>query len=253
MKTSIGAKATEHADRPWPGMFHGLAKLLMALAWAFAGAGAASGGLLADYRFQNGLSSSVVGGSDLVNIGSNTFNMATIDGVPWITLNFAANNGLLWPGPAIAPDGNYSVAILFEFNDVSGCRRTLDFKNGAVDNGLYNCDGALTFYTLAGSQVQQAGDATMTAHRFSQIVLTRDDVGNVVGYVDGYQEFAFFDFFGLAVMDPTAPLIFFHDSGVNPISPPPTSSGAFARVRIYDETLPYYQVQTLDRLPPSTL
>jgi uncharacterized repeat protein (TIGR01451 family) len=48
-------------------------------------------------------------------------------------------------------------------------------------------------------------------------------------------------------------LLFFRDSGVNPISSNPASAGSVARIRFYDDALPYYSVIGLDRLPISTL
>ena len=70
----------------------------------------------------------------------------------------------------------------------------------------------------------------MASNIFVQVVLTRDASQNVYGYVNGVQEFSFVDYFGLAVLDPSVPLIFFRDAGVNPISTNPASAGSVARL-----------------------
>ncbi len=194
----------------------------------------------ADYQLQNTLSSSVGTPPALTNLGSNTFGMATVDGASRTVLQFAKDNGVaLTPTTGVISNQVYTAVVLFSFNEVSGYRRILDFKNNAEDGGLYNRDGFLVFFSgIAGA------NAVISPNTFVQVVLTRDSAKNVVGYVNGVQQFSFVDNGDAAVIDGNNRLIFFRDNANNE-----SSAGSVARIRLYDCALTPGEVAGLDRVP----
>jgi sugar lactone lactonase YvrE/P pilus assembly chaperone PapD len=195
----------------------------------------------ADYQFQNALSSSIGGAPSLTNLGNNTFTTATVDETQRTVLRFAQNDGLsLSPTTGVIPNDTYTVVVFFAFNDVSGFRRILDVKNGTSDNGLYVQSGSLRFFGGA------FGSGTpVAANTFVQVVLTRDSSKNVVGYVNGVQQFSFVDSSDIGVIDVNNTLRFFRDDGSE------ASAGSVARIRLFNSALTATQVSALDRLPSS--
>lgn len=125
--------------------------------------------------------------------------------------------------------------VLFRFDEISGYRRIVDFKDPPVDNGLYNLDGFLNFFDSA-----IGASAVIPAATYVQVALTRDGSGQVVGYVNGAPQFAFLDSGndGVIVGDT---LRFFKDDGGE------ESVGAVARIRLFDTALSTAEVAALDR------
>ncbi|HEX8998978.1 MAG TPA: LamG-like jellyroll fold domain-containing protein [Blastocatellia bacterium] len=197
----------------------------------------------ADYQLQNTLSSSVGTPPALTNLGSNTYGTATVDGASRTVLQFAKDDGVvLAPITGVISNQVYTAVVLFSFNEVSGYRRILDFKNNAEDGGLYNRDGFLVFFSgIAGA------NAVISPNTFVQVVLTRDSAKNVVGYVNGVQQFSFVDNGDAAVIDGNNRLIFFRDNANNE-----SSAGSVARIRLYDCALTPGEVAGLDRVPGQT-
>ncbi|MBI3921550.1 MAG: Ig-like domain-containing protein, partial [Armatimonadetes bacterium] len=198
--------------------------------------------LRADYRFQNTLASSVGTPPALAPLGTgNAFATETVDGASHTVLQFPLGNGLtLSPTTGVIPSGVYTLVVLFRFDQVSNYRRIADFKNGFSDTGFYNLSSNLNFYNVAtgaGSPIQ--------ANTYVQAVLTREATGQVVGYVNGVQQFAFQDSSNLAVIDSNNTLRFFRD---DVSTPGEHSSGAVARIRTFDGALTPSQVAALDRL-----
>ena len=209
----------------------------------------------ADYRFQDTRSTSVGTAPALTDIGSNlatnpnTFEPATVDGALRKVLRFPQGNGVkLSPTTGVVSNGTYTVVALFEFDDVTGYRRILDFKNGTNDNGLYVNNGNLEFYRTTPA----SGTGTpMAANTYVQVVLTRDSSGTVVGYVNGVQQFSFSDALGDAVIDTNNTLRFFRDNESDGVTTE-HSAGSVARIRLYDTALDADEVEALDRREPST-
>ncbi|MBI1842029.1 MAG: DUF2012 domain-containing protein [Verrucomicrobia bacterium] len=209
---------------------------------AFVGVGVGAT-LLADYQFQNTLTSSLGSAPPLGNLGPNSFGVSSVDGVSRTVLNFNRNDGLsLSPASSVLHSGAYSVVILFEFQEIPGWRRILDFKNATSDTGLYSLNGALNFYNVALGPSSPIG-----AGGFVQVVLTRDFAQNVVGYVNGEQQFSFVDSSQFATLDGSDLLRLFRDE--DPVYANEASAGSIARLRVYDGALTASQVAALDRLP----
>ncbi len=152
---------------------------------------------------------------------------------------FGANQGLSLSN-ALPSGSVYSVEMMFEFDNLSSWRKILDFKNRTSDNGLYNYFQSLTFYLsgnigASGTDLQPNVDA--------RVVLTRDAAGNVVGYVNGVQQFSFLDTTGAATFTAVNNIMwFFQDdfafSGE-------ASSGSVDYIRIYGRALTPNEVANL--------
>ena len=100
---------------------------VFALACCLAPTVGRSQNLVADYRFQSNLTSTVSGAPALMNLGANSFGLTPVDGITWTTLNFSADDGLQVSAPGIAPGATYTIVILFQFQDMAGCRRVARF------------------------------------------------------------------------------------------------------------------------------
>jgi hypothetical protein len=86
----------------------------------------------------------------------------------------------------------------------------------------------------------------MQAGTYLQVVLTRNAAGLVAGYVNGSPEISFSDTGNDALVSVADALSFFRDDFVVPNE---HSTGAVARIRIYDDALSPAAVAALDRLP----
>lgn len=207
-----------------------------ALLWAAViavGLPAAAATLVADYQFQNTLSSSVGSPPAVVDLGpgTNAFVSDTVAGQTRTVLAFPEDNGLsLAPTTGVIPNDHYSVVILFRFDNVDGYRRILDFKDGQSDCGFYLLDGALDFYC------DPTGTGSIAPDTYVQVVLTRDSAGNVMGYIDGNPNLSFDDSSsGDAVIDSNNTLRVFRDNECDAGACGEDSAGAVARIRLYDD------------------
>lgn len=152
---------------------------------------------------------------------------------------FGANQGLnlsnALPNPA-----NYTIEMNFEFDQVSGYRKMIDFKDLASDNGLYTQSTDFDFYNFSFSPtgVIAAGD-------FEHIVLTRDSSTNLVtGYVNGTQQIQFTDNAGDGVFSTPNNLIRFCEDDA-PTNFREAASGSVDFIRIYDGALTGDEVAAL--------
>ncbi len=136
---------------------------------------------------------------------------------------------------------SYTITILFRFDDVNSWKRLIDFKNRTTDWGLYSYYGNLNFYNI----ITGSGSA-IAAGNYVQVTLTRNAQGNVRGFVNGSPEIEFIDSGSEALPGPDNFLSFFQDDTVVANE---HTSGAVARIRIWDGPLDPAAVATLDRLP----
>lgn len=119
-------------------------------------------------------------------------------------------------------------------------RRIIDFANGQSDNGLYSNDGDLAMY----DQVE-APNPTIAAGNWVQVVLTRSTAGLLKGFVDGVRQFSFDDSSTrLGVVTADNFLGFFRDDGTD------DTSGAVARIRLYNGPLSESKVAALSLIAP---
>lgn len=221
-------------------IMNGLGLLAIAV-WCVAGTVAQGQTLVADYRLQNSLASSVGTAPPLEFLGASSFTNETVDGLSRTVVVFPAGDGLALTNASQVFSNRYSVVMLFHFDTINRWNRIIDFNNRTTDWGVYSYYNNLQFYPLitgAGGSVQ--------AGTYLQVVLTRNAANQVAGYVNGSPEISFSDPAGSALVSGANMLSFFRDdfvvSGEH-------SGGAVARIRIYDDALSPAQVAALDRLP----
>jgi len=87
----------------------------------------------------------------------------------------------------------YTVDFSFNFDQTSGFRRILDFKDGASDTGLYSLGTSLNFYNV----VTGTGGAFADGQQV-RVTVSRDAAGSFSGYVNGVLQIAFNDSGNLA-------------------------------------------------------
>lgn len=196
----------------------------------------------ADYRFQDSLTSSVGTAPALQNVGGGqSFQTDTVDGFSRSVYRWPVNSGLsLSPASGVISSNVWSMVFLFRYDDVSGYRRVLDTKNPPSETGLYIFNGNLNFYPLGSGS-----GSPIAANSYVQVVLTRDEVKVIRGYVDGVLQFttpADTANEGLLAGSPQTLRFFIDNQGED-------SAGAVARIRLYDGVIQPSQVSQLDRLP----
>lgn len=195
--------------------------------------------LKADYKFKGNRNSSVPGASPLANVGpgANTFATENVDGVNRTVLQFPQANGVeLRNATSVLPRDRYTIVIKMRLDDTSGYRRIVNFvlPGAAADRGLYNLAGDLTL-----SPVAFGSGSPIDPDEWVNVVLTRSQGGRLRGYVDGVPEF---DIVAPAEAKIGASNIlrFFRDN-----SDRQESSGAVARIRLYNATMTPAQVAAL--------
>jgi Ca2+-binding RTX toxin-like protein len=181
-----------------------------------------------DYEL-NGSYADDLGGPALVPVGGtlNATNYA-----------FDANEGLSLSNAI--DSSNYSIEIDFQFATTDGYRKIIDFSNLASDSGLYNINTELELYPEP-----EGPNGAFAANTTAQLVLTRDGVTKqVVGYVNGVQQFSLTDDNDIAVFAAANNIAqFFQDD--NRTHQGEASAGVVDRIRIFGQPLTASQVSDL--------
>ena len=98
---------------------------------------------------------------------------------------FGFNEGLSLTGVV---GSTYTIAMRFRFDEVSGYRRIIDFKDRASDNGPYVLSGASNFYpTVTGPT------APYVPNTLGLTIFTRDAAGLFSAYFGGALQYSFLD------------------------------------------------------------
>jgi len=197
---------------------------------------------VADYRFQDSLASTVPGAPVLRNLNGtppNEFGQEVVDGHNRTVLQFADGGGLRLGNATslVAPD-KYTIAVKFRFDTTASYGRVIAFKpdsNDNADTGLYVQDDDLIWYDRRYPDLDNIGP-----DQWVTVVLTRTANGVVRGYVGPDQVFSLNDFNNRARIDPNRVIRFFRDNDNNE-----ESSGAVARIRLWDRVLTPDQVARL--------
>jgi len=134
----------------------------------------------------------------------------------------------------------YSILLDFSFQNLSGFRKIVDFKNLASDNGVYNLSTALNYFNFSVGP-----NGVFAADTLGRVVLTRDNsTGLVVGYVNGVQNISFTDSTSDAVFNAAGNIArFFEDDNVT--GGRESSGGLATRISIYDGALTSLEVADL--------
>ncbi|MEO7659995.1 MAG: hypothetical protein ABIV48_10310, partial [Pyrinomonadaceae bacterium] len=199
--------------------------------------------LKADYQLQGNLNSSVAGAPAMTDLGSgNSFVADTVDGVGRQSLRFPQNNGLTVSTAGLIQNNNYTIVVLFKFDDLSGFRKIIDFANGTTDNGLYINNGIFEHENIPGSPRFFTGT-------YAQVVVVRESSGLVRQYRNGVLADSRNDG-GDYLITAQNRVGFFQDDA--PTNGTESSAGNVARIRIYDGPLTNAEVLALDRLAGAT-
>jgi hypothetical protein len=189
-------------------------------------------GLVHNYDLAGSLADSLGGPSLVANGG-------TVNASDY---SFGPAQGLTLSNASLANPGTYSVLIDFSFDDLTGWRRILDFKNLQSDTGLYNLDEALNFYDIA------VGTPAFTPGVPVRLVVTRDNATDLfTGYINGISQFSFNDSGDVAVFDaPNNVMKFFIDDIVVANE---ESAGRVSQIAIYDNALTASEVAAVGAIP----
>jgi Concanavalin A-like lectin/glucanases superfamily len=190
----------------------------------------ASAGLTHDYEFNGNLNDSL-GGPALTSLGGT---------IGASSFTFGQNQGLSLSS-ALASAGTYTIDLSFEFDNLSGYEKIIDFKNLTSDNGLYTLNTNLNYFL--GGNIN--GPTTLTPGTFMRVDLTRDASTNLVtAYVNGVAQFSFTDSSSDATFSAANNIInFFHDDTVT--GGREASPGSVNQIRIYDTALSASDVAAL--------
>jgi PASTA domain/Concanavalin A-like lectin/glucanases superfamily len=193
--------------------------------------------VVADYRFDNSLTSSIEGPGSLTNVGAgNDFATETVRGESDRVLTFPEGNGLSLVDPGLVPNNDYSVVLAFRFTDLDTYDRILD-TSGEADHGLYQHLGALDFHD-SDSVNHEGPSGAIEANEYVEVGFTRDSGERIAGYANGVQQFSYTDVNAdenaLIGLDG---LRFFLDDGGE------EAAGAVARIRLFNRALSADQVR----------
>jgi hypothetical protein len=106
---------------------------------------------------------------------------------------FAANAGLSLSNAL--PSDTYTIDTTFTFDETSGWRKMVDFKDLTSDSGLYNLSTQLNFFSGLGS----GPTGVINSGSPVRVTLSRDGSTDTVnGYLNGTLQFSFNDTSGWA-------------------------------------------------------
>lgn len=152
--------------------------------------------LVATYTFNNNLAAQQSGVAALTAVNpenTSQFTTANVFGDDRTVYNFngvasppADQGGLDFTTTGLISDDVYSAEIVFSLTGSSGWRRLLDSLDRQSDDGLYiDPSNNLDLYPTG------AGTSTnFQANTFYDLIVTVDASNNVVGYINGTQQFA---------------------------------------------------------------
>ena len=193
----------------------------------------------ADYLFQGSLESSIGTAPDLIPVGRKRIAYTDEEMIGSTVLSFSDNTGLALPQTrGVVSRDEYTIEILFHFDEVSDYRKILDFRNGSRDGGLYVLNGCLNLFPRPVTST-----TPIEADTFAQVVLTRGSSSDVVvGYVDGIRQFVFDDTLGFAEIGPAHTLRFFVDDSRTKVE---HSGGVVSQIRLFDSEFSADEVAAL--------
>jgi hypothetical protein len=222
-----------------------LAGATIANLWSLGATLPATAAVVANYQFQNTLSSTIPSAPDLVPFVLGSYSSASIGGTPTTVYNFGTQQGLSLNTTGLISN-NYTIAALLQFNDITGYRKIFDFKSLTSDNGLYTDSGQLNFYS------ENSGGPTVGPGTFFEVVLTRDSsTALMTAYFDGTPVFSFSDSSSLGVISAANLLNIFQDDATTGGNE--SSSGSVAGLRIFNNVLTDAEVAALDLRTPSAV
>jgi hypothetical protein len=188
------------------------------------------------YLFNYNLAESNGNGPNLNMLDSaGMFVIDTLTGLNNITkvvYRFKRNSGVQFNNALAGNflDSTYSIEMYFVFDDVTGYKRVIDWKNRTTDLGAYILSGLLDFYPYATSD-----SAMVVAGEYTYYVLTRNGLTKELKiYSNANLGIDFTDASNDAVIDTSHVLNFFQD---DLIAQNEASPGAVALLDLYNYVL----------------
>jgi len=163
--------------------------------------------------------------------------------------SFGINQGLNLTGGFASP-GNYSIEMKFNFANLDGWQKIIDFKNQSADEGLYDYWNKLQFVVQSGFGFETAVNDGFVSNQDVRLILTRDASSKqVVGYLAGIEQISFIDTTNQALFSGTNKVAYFLvDEGLGGEA----SIGSIDYLRIYDAPVTASQAACLDTGSPVT-
>lgn len=224
---------------------------VLAGAIATTSAAGAQAALVADYRFDGTLTSSVGTAPELVPVakpGDTPEAPAYVDQNGDMAYSFLDDRGLSLSTAGLLPQDQYAVVMTFRFAEVGGYKRILRFSDEAGDNGTYLYEGAPGYYNNNNPDTSwNGGSALIAADTDVQVAFVRTADGKHRVYADGVLQVERDDVSSTSRLS-TDVLRFFLDDGGE------MSPGTVARIRLYDAPLSAEDVAAIhagqDAAPP---
>ena len=197
--------------------------------------------LMATYDFTNNFAASQPGMAAVTPVdplGQNNFHTDTVFGQPDTVYRFQGNanpateqGGFLLNTAGMIPANNYSIEMVFNFDQTSSWRRILSVADRTLDTGFYVYNGHLQVWPDTG-----LGPNPFTAGAYHHIVITVAPSGVIKGYIDGLTDLTSTASV-MNITSPTATLDFFLDNAAGGPTPNEYSSGSVSRLRVYQGAL----------------
>ena len=206
--------------------------------------------LRADYRFLRSRVSSAVAAPNLTDVGpgTNAWARERVATPLRSVLRFPEGNGVDLPTlSSVVPDDHYTVAVLFRIDeldnvDLTGYERIVQWSDDASESGLYVHEGRMEFYPR---QSDEATGEAVGADEWVQVTVTRSRIGRLRVYLDGVPTLDFSDNAREGVVSAADVLRFFRDDTEE------DTSGAVARLRLWNRPMSPTAVAALTELPPA--
>jgi RHS repeat-associated protein len=203
---------------------------------------ALSGTPVAEYDFNNTLDT-VNQAPSLNAINNGEFVNDNIFGNERQVYSFDSGSGFSLDTTNLLPIDNYSIELVFKFDDVGDWQKIIDYENLTLDTGLYVRDGELVYYNLSDN----AG--TVNAGEYIHLTITRSANDNqTVAYINGNLIFSFEDSSFIADIDNADDLLTFFVDDISTAGGE-TSSGRIALLRLYEDSLSQSDVTKLAQNP----
>lgn len=211
--------------------------LLLSLAPAYAAE-------VADYRFQDSLASTIAGAPPLQALGgAGGFVDVVLDGQPRRAWGVVAGSGFSLSTLGLLPQDRFSVMLQISANELGGYAKLIDTRNLVLDHGIYLSGDSFAYFPYYDDF-----HTPLATQTFYWLTVTRAPGGEVVGYVDGVEEFRFVDSDGNSAISADQRLVFFVDD--DETNGEETFAGPVTRIRLFDTVLSLPQVRQLTRQPP---
>ena len=225
----------------WPGIFRRIAALTIFLV-AIRPFSVTAASLVADYRFEDTLKSSVSGAPELTLEGSisASFVIATnLLGTNHPVLNLPTGGGFRLNTTGLVASNQYTVVLLVAQASTGSYLRILDTQEPTRGEGWFTLGGALIFHPTTNS-----GPGVIQAEQFIQLTLVKSG-DQVRAYANGAKQFELSDLENRAQIGGNGVVHFFRQADGSY-----ASGGRVARIRLYNGALTDTEVAALTPVAP---